>query len=85
MEDYRKHLARRPWRFLAERVGFEPTVRLPVPVFEFYDSHAGLCHAVVKRVPWFGIFDPIILASDAPCRFVLAVGLQFGLQILEQT
>ena len=29
-------------------------------VFEFYDSHAGLCRPVTKRALWFGIFTAII-------------------------
>ena len=40
-------------------------------VFEFYDSHAGLCRQVTKRVLQFGIFNAIILFCDGPCQAVL--------------
>ena len=39
-------------------------------VFEFYDSHADLSHPVPKRVVWFAIPKPMILACDAQCRAV---------------
>jgi hypothetical protein len=34
-------------------------------VFEFYDSHDGLCRCVAKRVLSFGIFIASILSCDA--------------------
>jgi hypothetical protein len=40
-------------------------------VFEFYDSHTGLCRAVVKRVLLFGISEAMMLVCDASCHAVL--------------
>jgi len=40
-------------------------------VFEFYDSHVGLCPLVAKRVLLFAISRPIIPACDAQCLSVL--------------
>jgi hypothetical protein len=40
-------------------------------VFEFYDSHAGLCRPVANRALWFGIFEAMILLCDALCQAVL--------------
>ena len=37
-------------------------------VFEFYDSHTGLCRAVVKRVLLFGISEAMMLVRDASCH-----------------
>src|SRR5262245_2684516 len=39
-------------------------------VFEFYDSHVGLCPLVAKRVLLFAISRPIIPACDAQCLSV---------------
>src|SRR5262249_15078308 len=39
-------------------------------VFEFYDSHVGLCRSVAKRVLLFAISQPIIPTCDAQCRSV---------------
>jgi len=39
--------------------------------FEFYDSHTGLCRAVVKRVLLFGISEAMMLVRDASCHAVL--------------
>ena len=39
-------------------------------VFEFYDSHIGLCRLVTKRVLLFAISQPIIPGCDAQCRSV---------------
>ena len=39
-------------------------------VFEFYDSHVGLCRSVAKRVLLFAISEPIILACDTQFRSV---------------
>ena len=40
--------------------GAAPTVTRTT-VFEFYDSHVGLCLPVAKRVAWFGISGVMIL------------------------
>ena len=40
-------------------------------VFEFYDSHAGLCRPVAQRVLWFGISNALIAVCDAQCHAVL--------------
>jgi hypothetical protein len=37
-------------------------------VFEFEDSHAGVCRAVSKRVPLFAIFYPVMPTNDALCH-----------------
>jgi hypothetical protein len=39
-------------------------------VFEFYDSHVGLCRSVAKRVLLFAISQPIIPTCYAQCRSV---------------
>jgi hypothetical protein len=68
---------------MAERVGFEPTVRMTV---QWLSSSKilvfGLCHAVAKRALWFAILTPMILACDVGCYVpCCVVGLQFGLQV----
>jgi hypothetical protein len=40
-------------------------------VFEFYDSHVGLCRAVAKRALWFGIFASMIPPCYGWCHAVL--------------
>jgi hypothetical protein len=40
-------------------------------VFEFYDSNAGPCRSVAKRVLQFGISSVMILVCDVPCRAVV--------------
>jgi hypothetical protein len=39
-------------------------------VFEFYDSHVGMCRPVPKRMIWYAIPKPMILARDAKCHAV---------------
>ena len=60
-----------PYMGLAERVGFEPTVRLPVQRFSS-SKILMLARAVpvTKRVLWFGIFPTTILSCDARYRAV---------------
>ena len=60
-----------PYMGLAERVGFEPTVRLPVQRFSSSkNSHVGECCPAIKRVLWLGIFPTSILSCDAWYRAV---------------
>jgi hypothetical protein len=67
----RRHRRKPTPKKLAERVGFEPTVRIDrTTAFEFYDSHAGACHAVVNRALWFGNLPAMIAFGDAWCRAV---------------
>ena len=56
---------------MAERVGFEPTVRLPVQRFSSSKiSHAGTCHVVPNCALWFTVFTPMIPACYARCHAV---------------
>ena len=66
-------------RELAERVGFEPTVRLDrTTVFEFYDSHADSCRPVSKRALWFAncsFHDPALYRPIPFCAAQLVCNL----------
>jgi len=50
-------------------VGLEPTVTRTT-VFEFYDSHVGLCHPIAERVLWFANLASTILPCIARYRSV---------------
>jgi hypothetical protein len=65
---YRQAAAEETLRMRAPRCHNRTVTR--TTVFEFYDSHVGLCRSVAKRVLLFAISQPIIPTFYAQCRSV---------------